>query len=83
MTGQAHPSHVDLLLRWQRRVDLVRALPASYTTVQSWETRNAVPRRWWARLVEVSAAAGIGGITLDALERGTQKPEVAHGEAHR
>ena len=82
MTGQTHPRHVDLLLLWQRRMDLARALPASYTTVQSWEVRDAIPRKWWPRLVEVSAAAGIGAITLDALERGTSTKEAARGESH-
>ena len=44
------------------------------STVSSWKARGAIPVAYWPKLVEIAAAAGVEGVTYDALVHAHAKP---------
>lgn len=69
--------HVDMLRMWPIRSRLVRALNdvlkaqgarISETGLQSWETRNSIPARYWPALAALARQDGHQEITEAALQ---------------
>lgn len=69
--------HQDMLLLWPVRAHLVAALNAimatdglviRWSSVQSWETRNSIPKKYWPFVARLAARAGYIGITEASLE---------------
>lgn len=68
-------SHAEMLRLWPSRKEFVEGLgavshlPVVYPSVQSWETRNRIPEKYWPVLIAYAHDCGFGDkITLATLK---------------
>ncbi len=73
-TPPAPLSHGDMLRLWPRRKELVEglaaiaapSLPVVYPSVQSWETRDSIPPKYWPIVVYHAMQSGFGHLITPA-----------------
>lgn len=70
-------THKDMLLQWPVRAWLVAQLNEAmaadglvirWSSVQSWEIRNSIPKKYWPFVARLAERAGYVGITEASLE---------------
>lgn len=57
----------DVITAFGGAREFAGAVGANLYTVRSWRQRDSIPAEWWVRVVAAADAAGVSGVSLDAL----------------